>query len=231
MDPLNLDSTGITPEQHAAVALGVFSFSTGLGHGMNLQAGGTPAGRAILDEKNHGIWFTIYDIALRSVVIDGSIDKVADAIARELPELLTDKARREQIKEDIHFRIPDKMVMSLATELAALNLGLWASVTGRKLGIAKSTWVPPASIWVDIFEAAREGAMLGARVEVHRFQDGEIGVDDFFKSMKTVSTQKAAEIAAPLSITASAIAGAEEERETSAHSQHGLSRLWNFFKR
>ncbi len=224
------DETEITPHQQAVAALGVFAFSTGHAHGMNLQTGGTPAGRAVLDEKNHDIWFPIYDIALRSVVINDGISKVADAMASELPELLTDKGLRQQIKENFHSRIPDKIVQSMATELAALNLGLWASMTGRKLGIAKSTWVPPASIWVDVFEAAREGAMQGARVEVHRFQDGEIGVDDFFKSMKTVSGQKATEAIAPLSITSSAIAGAEEEQETRAHRQRGLSRLWNFLK-
>ncbi|MCY4576477.1 MAG: hypothetical protein OXC55_07785 [Chloroflexi bacterium] len=241
------DETEVTPVQLAVVALGVVAFSTGHGHGMNLRAGGTPAGKAILDEKNHDIWIAIYDIALKSVVMDDlfaveEIDKrvanVVDAISSELPELLTDKGRREQIRENFHSRIPDKIVHSVATEIAALNLGAWASLTGRKLGIAKSTWVPPASIWVDIFEAAREGAMLGARIgaqriESHRFQDGEIEeieVDDLIKTMKTVSAQKATEVTAPLSITSSAIAGAEEERETRAHRQRGLSRLWNFLK-
>ncbi len=225
------DETGITPHQHAVAALGVLAFSTGQGHEMNSRTGGTPAGRAILDEENHDIWFVIYDIALRSVIIDGSIDNVVDAIARELPELLTDKAQRDQIREEFHLRIPDRMVQSLAIELAATSLGAWASLIGRKLGAARSTWMPEASVWVDVFEAARDGAMLGGRMKAKELQDGQIIVDEFFQSMKTMAAQKAAEAIAPLSITVNAVTKTAEETGVETHNKGGLSRLWGLFRR
>ena len=225
------DETGITPHQHAAVALGVLACSTGQGHEMNSRTGGTSASRAILDAENDDIWFVIYDIALRSVVIDGSIDNVVDAIARELPELLTDKEQRDQVREEIHLKVPDGMIQSLAIEFAATSLGAWASSMGRKLGAARSTWMPEASVWVDVFEAARDGAMLEGRAKAKDLQDGRIIADEFFQSMKTMASQKAEEAIAPLSITVNTVIETAEETGVGAHNKGGLSRLWGLFRR
>ena len=227
----NSDEAAVTPDQHAAVVLGVLAFQIGLSHGMSLQIGGTPAGKVFLDQGKHNIWMAIYSIALRSYFANGHGDDIVNAIAKEMADLLSNNGRREQIREEFLLADSNASIWGQATDLAAFNVGINASRIGQRLGTAKSAWVPEPYTWVEAFEAAREAAMLGATKDALEIEKGlvevEEGVDKLIESMTTLSVVATLRSLGPVRDRTTI----EESHAAGDAKKGGLSRTWDTLKK
>ena len=198
---------------------------------MSLQAGGTLAGRAILDQSKHDIWTAIYSIALQSYLTNGHGDAVAAAISEQWTGLLSDNGRREQNRQEFLLSDSKRIVWAYATDLAAFNVGVNASRIGQRLGVANSVWAPDASTWVEVFETAKEAAMRQATRNAIEMEMGlveaEEGVDKFLESMKV-----SAVVAALSALRAVRDRTTTEESYTAGDSKKGgLSRARDSLKK